>query len=159
MVEGVIYSQSNCTVVFNQYCKVIFSNSISRYGGGITSLDNSNVSVSGSVTVKFFSNNATYDGGALYFSGNSHFHGYIEATFNGNRATRRGGAIHSYNKCSVSFYAGSKVVFANNTANSGGAIFCNIKSDILYGYNSSNITLLKTLQIMEQPCILVNGQV
>ena len=33
-------------------------------------------------------------------------------------------------------------MFANNTANSGGTIFCNIKSDILYDKNS-NITFIK----------------
>ena len=136
----------NCKVTFSSHYTYIiynddfpFSLHIGFYtGGGIYSINYSNISFEGSSTTLFINNTASR-GGAIYSSGYSSisFEGSSTTRFNNNRALV-GGAIYK-NFGSISFKGNASTMFSNNDARFvGGAIELQ-NVNMIFGGNSTTV--------------------
>ena len=134
--NGIIYSEFNCNVTFQETSEVTFSNnSVQGHGSALYSSDNCHITFTGNAKVTFINNEVevrpssnTYQGGTIYSE-----HSYM--SFEGNSITlfrhnvaNIGGAINSMSS-TVSFKENSTTEFTNNAARSfGGAIYSNDRS-------------------------------
>ena len=122
-------------IIFSGHSLVLFINNKADAGAAVI-FQESNVIIKEFSTVKFHSNVAFYSyGGAFVCSKNSNvtIAGNSYVTFNDNMASRSGGAIYSYNMCTITFQDNSRSTFANNIASSsGGAIFSSNLSEITF---------------------------
>ena len=117
--------------LFDSNSIVTFNYNRATKGGAIYSEANSNVTFNGVYKVIFTSNSATQDGAAIYSVGNSHII-YTSTTANSSELlynrTQQTAANHN-NDCisnfhNICFKENFNTAFCNNTANYGGAIFC-----------------------------------
>ena len=130
--NGIIYSEVNCNVTFQETSEVTFSNnSVQKRGSSLDSSNNCHITFTGNAKVTFINNEvevrrlSTYPGGTVYSE-----HSYL--SFEGNSITlfrdnvaKIGGAINSISS-TVSFKENSTTEFTNNYARSfGGAIYSN----------------------------------
>ena len=127
---GIIYSEINCNVTFQETSEVTFSNnSAHEHGSALYSSNNCHITFTGNAKVTFINNEVkvrpyfSYHGGTIYSD-------YSYISFEGNSITQfrdniatKGGAINSRNS-TISFEGNSTTEFTNNTAGSvGGAIY------------------------------------
>ena len=127
--NGIIYSEVNCNVTFQETSEVTFSNnSVQKRGSSLDSSNNCHITFTGNAKVTFINNEVTghhwwYDSGTIHSK-----HSYI--SFEGNSITlfrdniaSEGGAINSISS-TISFEGNSVIEFTNNTARyQGGAIY------------------------------------
>ncbi|CAM9698196.1 unnamed protein product, partial [Ascophyllum nodosum] len=96
-----------------------FSGNAARFhGGALYASSGSEVSWAGETT---FSGNLAGDlGGAAYVQGVIRHSSTTKTTFRSNIAKREGGALYVRN---YGVFLGADILFFNNTANAGGALF------------------------------------
>ena len=104
VTNGTIYCEDSSNVIFKGTCQVTFSgNSATQHGAAIHSVNNSHVTITDNSKVTLKHNFISYDGYKLL--------------------SPVGGIITSYDNCNINFEGNSITMFANNIANSGGAIY------------------------------------
>ena len=129
---GAIYTTENCDVFFTDGSLVTFNNNSAQSNGGAISVYSSSVIEFDNSTVVTFSNNvARSRGGAMYAYKNVQmtFDGSAKVTFVNNTATTQGGAVYFGYSDSIIFNA--PVLFQNNSASSGLAVYCGSRSSNL----------------------------
>ena len=163
---GALSVESNGDIIIIMGSSVVmFYSNEAKFGGAVYCTSNSNLTVDGNSTVRFLVNEA-FSGGALHiltatvsFQGNS----FVE--FNGNSANVSGAVMAQANgeivfkeNCNVSFYnntgakwagtimvydnsiakhQGNSVIrFINNKAMVGGAIYCELNSNLTFDEES-----------------------
>ena len=143
---GAINSEDNSNVTFQETCKVIFSNNLAtQQGAAIYSLDNSHIIfIRTSANSSEVLNNRTLQNMVSCINYPiSNFHDTcFEENFNVvfcNNTAIYGGAIFCENNCHISFENASTTVFINNAAYVGGAIHCYDKSHVSFKGNSTII--------------------
>ena len=159
---GAIGSAGSVYVVTVDNDSVVFQgNHAKNYGGAIFSKQD--LYLSGLVE---FVKNSAYQGGAIFSTGNIVVANTSKAVFQGNRASKDGGALGSGQHTTI---AGS-VHFINNTADQGGAInsndnvtidanaqisFCGNNADTAGGAISSvqHVTVAGTVQFIENSAL------
>ena len=128
--NGIIYSEVNCNVTFQETSQVTFSNnSVQEHGSSLYSSNNCYITFTGNTKVTFINNKVTlhhwYDGGTIY-SEHSYisFEGNCITLFRDNVACDIGGAISSRGS-TVFFKENSTTEFTNNYGRyyNGGAIY------------------------------------
>ena len=140
--NGIIYSEVNCNVTFQETSEVTFSNnSVQGNGYSLYSSNNCHITFTGNAKVTFINNKVTahyrWHGGTIYSE-----HSYI--SYEGNSITlfrdnihNNGGAIKSI-RSTVSFKDNSTTEFTNNYARYyGGAIYSYDGSSISFEDNST----------------------
>ena len=128
--NGIIYSEVNCNVTFQETSEVTFNNnSVQDCGSALYSSNNCRITFTGKAKVTFINNEATAvkwgEGGTIYSE-----HSYISyegnsiTLFRDNVAYDSGGAINPRSS-TVSFKENSTTEFTNNTTGykNGGAIY------------------------------------
>ena len=143
---GAINSEANSNVTFEETCKVIFSNNLAtQQGAAIYSLDNSHIIFTRTpANSSEVLNNRTLQNMVScinYPISNFHdtcFEENFNVVFCNNNASY-GGAIFCENNCHISFENASTTVFINNAAYVGGAIHCYDKSHVSFKGNSTII--------------------
>ena len=130
---GAIFSDSY--ILFEGNSSPVFSNNTADYHGGAIFSDSYILFKGNSSPV--FSNNTADDGGAIFSYSYILFKGNSSPVFDDNTAISHGGAICStlHINNNISFEGFSAVVFRNNIAEYGGAMF---HSDIIF---SDNVTI------------------
>ena len=138
---GILYSEVNCSVIFQATCEVTFSrNSVERHGFAIYSKNNSHITFAENAKVIFIndirSGRHYYDNGAIYLK-HSHvsFEGNAITLFRDNTAFE-GGAIYS-EESTISFKENSTTEFTNNIAALNGGSICSINGSISFEANST----------------------
>ena len=128
-INGIIYSEVNCNVIFQETSEVTFSNnSVQRMGSSLYSSNNCHITFTGNAKVTFINNKVTtynwYKGGTIYLEHSQiSFEGNSITRFRNNVACNIGGAIYSRSS-TVSFEENSTTEFTNNYARQyGGAIY------------------------------------
>ena len=152
--NGIIYSEFNCNVTFQETSEVTFSNnSVQEHGSALYSSDNCHITFTGNAKVTFINNKVTFINNAVrylannyyYFTGGtiyseqSHisFKGKSITLFRDNVAYDYGGAINSRHS-SICFKDSSTTEYTNNTARvHGGAVYSYINSSVSFEGNST----------------------
>ena len=126
--RGIIYSDSNSSIIFTATCEVTFKSNSARddffsgYGGVIYSIT-SYICFEGNASIVFSNNTVDYHGGAIYsHSSYISFKGNSSTVFNNNVAKWSGGAIYS-DHSNIFIKGNSSVAFNYNNAAYGGAIY------------------------------------
>ena len=140
--NGIIYSEVNCNVTFQESSEVTFSNnSVQGNGSALYSSNNCHITFTGNAKVTFINNEVTahdhwYDGGTIHSE-----HSYI--SFEGNSITLFTDNIDNYGSavCSrestVSFKENSTTEFTNNYARDDGGAILSYNGSISFGQNST----------------------
>jgi len=134
-----IQSAEFSIVLFVSNSKVIFEhNYASRSGGSLLADSNCDTLFDGNSVVNFFNNSATF-GGAITsaFHSSISFSGNSVVLFIDNVAAAKAGAVLIDVNCSISFSGQSVIMFYKNTASYGGAVYCEIFSDMLFVENTT----------------------
>ena len=139
-IGGAIYSEAHSNVTFKETCKVIFtSNSASQNGAAIFSFGNSHVVFAGIARTKFGSSVVPYHKNL----GNDSTRISLEENFNVlflYNTADYGGAIYCETYCHISFEKASTTMFSNNNAHyRGGAISSNDNSYISFEGTSTTV--------------------
>ena len=129
---GAIYTTENSDVFFTERSQVTFNNNSARSNGGAIGVYvSSDIEFDDSTIVTFSNNVARSRGGAVYAYKNVHmtFNGIAKVTFVSNTATTQGGAVYFGYSNVIIFNA--PVLFQNNSASSGLAVYCGSRSSNL----------------------------
>ena len=122
---GIVHSEYNSSVSFEENSQVLFCNNTGFNGGAMSALYNSFIVFKDNTTVTFNNNTAHESGGAVFFNqatvvikGNSNL------TFCNNKAHHGGAVAAVYCKGHqiLMFSGNSNVTFSNNEAKNGGAV-------------------------------------
>ena len=143
---GAVYSEDNSNVTLKENYKVIFtSNSATQEGAAIYSSDHSHIiytrTTANSSTILYSRILRTMDS-CIDYSNNSFHDRCFEGNFNVvffNNTAYIGGAIYCEIDCNISFEIASKIMFVNNSADFGGAICCYRNSCISFKGNSTTV--------------------
>ena len=122
---GAVYSVTKCKFHLEEQSNILFSENCGIfYGGAMCLNDESSVDILANALVMFYYNTAKWRGGALYIFANSNITMKDDSTMNftHNKVDWYGGAIYCYSNSSIS-HEGKDLVFAENKAGHGGAIF------------------------------------
>ena len=147
--RGIIYSESNSSIIFTATCEVTFKSYSARddvfrgYGGVIYS-STSYICFEGNASIVFSNNSVDYRCGGIYScSGYISFKGNSSTVFNNNNA-RYGGAIYSDDSNNIFIKGNSCVVFSNNNAAYGGGVYSKFShisfegnASIVFTYNTA----------------------
>ena len=135
---GAIHSTYNSSLIFCKNTTVSFDKNNAAFGGALNFYSYSFITFQGDVnsTIKFDSNKATQNGGAVYLQRNSNviFEGTLTVKFHNNEATL-GGAIHCNSNSGITSTEAPNITFSFNTASLGGAIYT-MTSNITIADNS-----------------------
>ena len=142
---GAIYSTTNSRVVCKGNSMVQFTNNTALFGGAMHSY-NCNVSFAGNSSTTFTGNTATQKGGTVYIDNSDLLLNETSTLkFINNKALNQGGAIYSTTGSDISFVghtsllpSSSSSYFINNTAEYGGAVFIS-GSSMKFGHYSTAI--------------------
>ena len=121
---GAVFLTNHSICLFDQTSIVTFYYNKATKGGAIYSEDHSNVTFKAKCKVIFNSNSATLDGATICSFGNSH------VVFAGISRTKFDSSVVPYHKnlvnesIRISFEENFNIVFLYNTADYGGAIYC-----------------------------------
>ena len=129
----------NCTATFDGNSTTVFNNnSADRDCGALYVHQSSVVTFEGNSTVSFSNNKAYANGGAIYITDPSivTFKGYSMTTVADNKAGTYGGAVYVQNGA-VMGEGNSVVVFHDNTAGQGGALFIDWNSKVKFKENAA----------------------
>ena len=122
---GIVHSEHNSSVSFEENSQVLFCNNIGFNGGAMSALYNSFVVFKDNTTV-MFNNNTAYDSGGAVFFNNATvaIKGNSNLTFCNNKAHHGGAVAAVYCKGHqiLMFSGNSTVTFSNNEAKNGGAV-------------------------------------
>ena len=132
--HGMSFYLSNYNLYING--QVSFENNIADNGAGLYINDFSNVIVGEMSNVKF-TNNLVHDAGAAIFLNNHSsvlFDQNSAVLFTGNKANT--GTIYSEAYSNVTFNATCNVIFSNNSAHDGAAIYSSDSSQVAFTRNS-----------------------
>jgi len=137
---GAIFLSNKCDIKFNGTSFVTFiNNQADDSGGALSCNSSSNIIFEENSMVKFIDNTAENDGGAIRFWTNSEFtfdeNSTCKIIFQNNSATQ-GGALYYNNNTNIVFGGQSTVNFTSNNAIFGGALYCS-NSDFECRGNSS----------------------
>ena len=131
--------------------KVLFAYNVGHgYGGGVIGLKNGKLNINTGAGVIFSHNTASSEGGAiLVLNGTLNFSMDASVTFSHNAAIYSyGGAIYLYN---TTIHVGTKILFYNNTAVTGGAIH--------FYYGELNIYFPAVVQFIKNTAQLQGGAI
>ena len=124
-------------ISFKGNSTTVFSNNTAGYRGGAICLEYlSNMFFEGNSSLLFSYNNVDHFGGAIYSAINNRFKLSSTVLFS-NNAAKHGGAIYSVSKSYIIFEENSKITFSNNIAQYGGAICSDFNSTIALEGNSA----------------------
>ena len=134
---GAIYMQNHSNILFDQGSRVSFLNNKAVQGGAIYSRYNCYIFSEEKAIVDFVGNLATPYGGAVYLSNVSIVFKSSNITFTNNSANQYGGAIYFQECCNDLIVKRKSVVtFDSNTAENGGATYCEYYTDFKFQDNS-----------------------
>ena len=135
---GAIHSSYNSSLLFSKNTTVSFDENNAAFDGALNFYSYSFITFQGDVKsiMKFDSNKATQNGGAIYLQRNSYvtFEGSLTVKFHNNEATL-GGAINCNSNSDITSTEAPNVTFSFNTASLGGAIYI-MTSNITIADNS-----------------------
>ena len=150
--NGAIYLKYWCNIIFQGKSVVSFNNNSATNGGGAIFLqDHSSITFRGDSNALFNHNKAAFRGGAILAQNLSSiaFKGNSTISFTNNKAVRDGGAIYLHHRAildfngfqnhtniNITFEENSTVHFINNTATSGGALYLDFNSSVVFEGNS-----------------------
>ena len=140
---GAMYVHNNCAVIFKENTTVTFyNNTATTNGGAIFFKMNSNLTF-GEISKVIFNNNRAKDtGGAISSETISedhledNFHPKSPAEFNNATSLHATSSKDNISSANVKFGGVSKIIFMNNKAVRGGAIFS--KLDVIFTANSAS---------------------
>ena len=120
---AMVLSESDITT--EAYSTIMFKNNIAQYtsGGTFMCTKNSSVTIKGNSNVTFDSNKASQSGGAIHNMCQITFKDNSISTFINNTAKNNGGAIVCSQPSQVSFEGNTTVTFDGNIADDGGALY------------------------------------
>ena len=141
--SGIIYSEVNCNVTFQETCEVTFSSNLAKgRGSAIYSSDNCHITFTESSKVTFINNEVGSRRNRHYNNYGTIYSIYSSVSFKENSTTQfvnntayDGGSIYS-NDGSISFEENSITQFTNNTAASRGGAINSKDSSISFEENS-----------------------
>ena len=135
---GGIYSQANSKVLFGSNFSIVFTNNTATQGGAIYSIEDSNVIFQSPVTITFNQNEASRYGGSLYLEDSTvKFERDSTVTYHKCKASNgNGGAIYCTDNSVVLIQEMSNVIFNENRAIDGGALYFQFGSHIVFHNNS-----------------------
>ena len=138
---GAICTLQTVDVLFSGNSVVKFINNTAGGSGAIVLSESSAIMINHSLII--FNNNvnvAKYSSGgafACYKNSNITVKGNSIVTFDSNKATQNGGAIHLYNTCKIIFEDDCMATFINNVALYGGAVYFNYLSNLFVKGNAT----------------------
>ena len=151
---GALYAYADSSITFHGNSTATFSNNNATHDGGTVSADDSSITFNGSSTVTFSKGHAT-NGGAIVLQTtyvDIHFK-LISFTQNctvkfiSNSATKKGGALWIFDPYNgplpvktATFSGNSTVMFSNNTAEQGGAVYVDSNYQQVIFQSSTNVT-------------------
>ena len=145
---GAIDFSENCNTIFNGNSKVAFINNVAAFGGAVYSTIYSNISFHGNTKIigetpkkkpmspKSFAKDVVERLAIVTPSGRADATDFLSSntrvTYESNEASKRGGAVYTFENCNITFDENSKVTFIDNVATLGGAMYSAINSIISF---------------------------
>ena len=123
---GALYAENSASVTFKDSSLIEFTNNSAKQNGGALFYISSKGTFQDSSVVRFINNSAKVYGGAAFHGSNSEIttgeYSTCKIIFHNNKATQ-GGAVYSESNTNIMLGGQSKIEFTNNNATLGGAIY------------------------------------